>query len=150
MSMLFPYRLRPYPQPILALGGRFSRPRPLVQVTVIGPAGDYVESALLDTGADETLLPDTAATLCGIDLTSAPVALAEGAGPGPLRVRQAQVFLRLTDGTELREWPAWVGFAATLRRPLLGFAGCLQFFTATFRGDREHVELTANGLYPGT
>ena len=52
---------------------------------------------------------------------------------------------------ERHEWPAWVGFTpAPLRRPLLGFAGCLQFFTATFSGDREQVELDANALYPGT
>ena len=35
-------------------------------------------------------------------------------------------------------------------RPLIGFAGFLQFFTATFHGDREQVELTVNALYPGT
>jgi hypothetical protein len=33
---------------------------------------------------------------------------------------------------------------------LLGFAGFLQFFTATFRGDREEVELAVNVLYPGS
>jgi hypothetical protein len=31
-----------------------------------------------------------------------------------------------------------------------GFAGFFQFFTATFDGDREHVELTVNALYPET
>jgi hypothetical protein len=36
-----------------------------------------------------------------------------------------------------------------LWRPILGFAGCLQFFTATFHGDREEVELVINALYPG-
>jgi hypothetical protein len=44
-----------------------------------------------------------------------------------------------------------VGFTPVrLNRALLGFAGCLQFFTATFHGDREEVELTVNSLYPGT
>ena len=63
----------------------------------------------------------------------------------------AEVTLRLTDGREFREWRARVGFTATpLQRPPLGFAGCLQFFTASFFGDREEVELTVNGLYPGT
>ena len=52
---------------------------------------------------------------------------------------------------EQREWPAWVGFtAASMPYPVLGFAGFLQFFTATFHGEREEVELTINGLYPGT
>ena len=58
--------------------------------------------------------------------------------------------LRLTDGREFREWPAWVGFTpARLPYPMLGFAGCLQFFDAEFRGGREEVELTVNPLYPG-
>lgn len=30
--------------------------------------------------------------------------------------------------------------------PVLGFAGFLQFFTATFRGDLEEVELIVNRL----
>ena len=65
-------------------------------------------------------------------------------------VRYAAVELRLTDGREFRRWPAWVGFtAARLNQPLLGFAGCLQFFGAYFRGDREEVELEVNALYPG-
>ena len=59
--------------------------------------------------------------------------------------------MRLTDGKEFRRWPAWVGFtAARLKQPLLGFAGCLQFFGALFRGDREEVELEVNALYPGS
>jgi hypothetical protein len=33
---------------------------------------------------------------------------------------------------------------------MVGFAGFLQFFTATFHGDREEVELTVNMAYPGT
>lgn len=37
-----------------------------------------------------------------------------------------------------------------LRQALLGFGGFLQFFTATFRGDHEEVELAVNSLYPGT
>jgi hypothetical protein len=44
-----------------------------------------------------------------------------------------------------------VGFTSCrLRHALLGFAGFLEFFTATFHGDREEVELAVNGLYPGT
>jgi len=56
----------------------------------------------------------------------------------------------VTDGKEQRDWPAWVSFMPTkLQTSLLGFAGLL-FFTATFRGDREEVELTVNNLYLGS
>jgi hypothetical protein len=45
----------------------------------------------------------------------------------------------------------WLGFtSAPLRQSLLGYAGFLQFFTATFYGDTEQVELTINSLYTGT
>jgi hypothetical protein len=61
------------------------------------------------------------------------------------------VTLRVADNQEWREWQAWVGFTSTkLRHPLLGFAGFLQYFTATLHGDREELELTVNSLYAGT
>jgi hypothetical protein len=116
----------------------------------LGPTATVTREALLDSGADDTVFPETVATLAGIDLTNAPTGQAAGVGMTAVVVRYAEVTLRLTDGREFREWPARAGFtAAPLHRPLLGFAGCLQFFTATFFGDREEVELAVNGLYPG-
>jgi hypothetical protein len=77
--------------------------------------------------------------------------VASGVGVPAYPLRYAQGTLRVTDGQEFREWPAWVGFTSVvLRQPLLGFAGFLQFFDALFRSDREEVELTVNSLYPGT
>lgn len=38
----------------------------------------------------------------------------------------------------------------SLRQPLLGFAGFLQFFTAIYYGDREELELSVNSLYRGS
>jgi hypothetical protein len=74
-----------------------------------------------------------------------------GVGLAAAPIRYAEVTLRVTDGREFREWRARVGFtSAPLKRALLGFAGFLQFFTATFHGDREEVELAVNSLYPGT
>jgi hypothetical protein len=87
----------------------------------------------------------------GLDLTNAPVGSSAGVGSGRLALRYAQVTLRIAGHREQREWQAWVGFTpARLRQPLLGFAGFLQFFTATFSGDREEIELAVNSLYPGT
>jgi hypothetical protein len=59
--------------------------------------------------------------------------------------------LRLTDGVEFREWPALVGFSpALVSQVLFGLTGGLQFFTATFHGDRAEIELSVNPSYPGT
>ncbi len=152
MSLLFKYvpiRMR---APAHALGGRPTRPKPLVPVTVLGPVNARLIQALLDTAADDTVFPDSLASFLGIDLTNAPEAEASGVGRLPAApLRFATVTLRLATNSERREWPATVGFtAAPLRFPLLGFAGALQFFDADFRGAREEVELTVNALYPGT
>jgi hypothetical protein len=138
-------------QPVLSLGGRWVRPRPLYDVTLIGPTGTYVEAGLVDSGSDETLFPVRAAVRAGIDLTGAPTGIIAGAGLGTMYLRYAEVTLRIAGVNELREWRAWVGFTASpLKRPVLGFAGFLQFFTAHFHGDREEFELEVNSLYPGT
>lgn len=110
-----------------------------------------MSEALVDTGADDTVFPEVIAQSAGIDLAGAPSATMAGIASRPQVIRYAYVTLRLTDGAEFREWPSWVGFtSARLIRPIFGFAGFLQFFTATFHGDREEVELTVNPLYPGT
>lgn len=117
---------------------------------MVGPRATRPAEGRLDTGADDTVFPEHLAPLIGVDLTSAPIGYGTAANNAQLTVRYAYLTLRLTDGKERREWPAWVGFSPAIRRPLFGFAGFLQFFTATFHGDREEVELTVNRLYPGT
>lgn len=127
------------------------RPRPLIEVLLIGPTNSRLRTALLDTGADDTIFPESLAFLIGIDLTVAPAGSNANPSVGSVPLRYATVTFRLTDGRERREWVATIGFTPTrLVYPVLGFAGFLQFFTATFFGDREEVELSVNGSYPGT
>jgi hypothetical protein len=151
MSLRFPYQPIRVQNPVLPLGGRTVRPRPSIPVTLIGPLGTAPQDALLDTGADDTVFPDRWAAAIGVDLTNAPQGQGGGVTAGPTVLRYAQVTLRITDGRERRAWQAWVSFAALHPRshPLLGYTGFLQFFTASFFGDRQEVELTVNGLYPG-
>jgi hypothetical protein len=150
MSLVFPYTLVAANHPVASLGGRWSRPRALVMVSAIGPKNTFPMEGRLDTGSDDTVFPERLASLIGVDLSNAPIGQNRTANMIPSTVRYAQITLRITDGMERREWPAWVGFTSAVHRPLLGFAGFLQFFTATFRGDREQVELTVNSLYQGT
>jgi hypothetical protein len=150
MSLLYSYVQVRIRRPAHPLGGRMTRPRALIDVSLVGPLDTYVKLAMLDTGADDTVFPESAAAFIGIDLTNAPTGEATGIGMVPTPIRYAQVNLRITDGREFCNWPAWVGFTAVpLRRPLLGYAGFLQFFNATFRGAREEVELVTNPFYPG-
>ena len=152
MALIFPYEIFACPGgvPVWPLGGRRNRPRPVFRITIIGPGGTWVGPGLLDTGSDDTVFSERVAALIGLDLTNAPVREASGVGAGAFPIRYAEVRLRFTDGKEFREWPARVGFtAAPLKRPLLGYAGFLQFFTATFDGAGERVELAANPHHPG-
>ena len=68
----------------------------------------------------------------------------------PVPLRYAEVFLRIAnDEGESIEWRATVAFANKRgSHPLLGFAGFLQFFNATFHGELEEVTLIPNPLIP--
>ena len=149
--MQFPYVRWATSQPIATLGGRRARPQPVIDLTIIGPKDTRLVKGLLDTGSDDTIFPDRLAADLGIDLTRAPAGVFRSVIPGVASVRYAAVTLRLASHGERREWTALVGFTSVpLRRALLGYAGFLQYFTATFHGDREEVELAVNSLYPGT
>src|SRR5262249_24764716 len=149
--MRFSYRPIRTATPVVSLNGRQERPRPIVPITLIGPAGSRAIDGRLDSHADDTVFPEQDAALVGIDLTNAPRGTAAGIGQAPVSVKYVQVTLRLTDGKEFREWTGWVGFTPVLSHyALLGFAGCLQFFDTTFYGAREEVELLVNSLYRGT
>jgi hypothetical protein len=151
MALRFGYRKFPRSQPIISLKGRKERPRPIIPVALLGPKGQAANDAVVDSAADDTVFPQKLALVIGVDLTNAPAGEGRGVGKKKVRLRFAEITLRLTDGKEFRAWHGWVGFTAVrLERPLLGFAGCLEYFTATFHGDREELELTVNSAYPGT
>ena len=148
--MRFPYFRLNTNKPVWPLGGRLDRPKPIISVSLTGPGGTAARDSLLDTGADDTVFPERVAAAIGVDLTNAPIGEAKSAAGVVVPVRYAFVTLRVTDGHESRTRSAWVGFAPPpFKGPLLGFAGFLQFFGAYFDGEREEVELTVNGLYPG-
>ena len=151
MTMTWPYRRFHTSQPIVTLGGLSYRSKPILPFTVIGPGGTVTTIGLADTGADDTILPESIAESIGLDLTDAPTGHTRGpAGLNRAALRYAEVTLRLAQGTELREWRAWVGFiAARMRYALVGQAGFLRFFTTVFRPDDEEFDLTVNSLYPG-
>jgi hypothetical protein len=142
MSLLFRYRRVPILHPAVALGGGLYRPRPLVLVTLLSGSNTAIANGLLDSGADDTVFPGSVALRLGLDLSNALLGEATGIAASAVPVRYAQVALRLTDGHEFCEWSALVGFTTVpLRHPVLGFAGCLHFFDADFRGEREEVDL---------
>jgi Aspartyl protease len=151
MSIRFPYVPGASPQPVWALRGRSSIPHPLVTLTVIGPGGASVQRCLLDTGADYTVFPEQIATAIGLDLSASTTGTAYPVGGGAATIRFAEVGLRLAGNGEFHEWQSRVGFCSIpMKVPLLGFAGFFEYFTATFFGDLEEVELSVNSKYSGT
>jgi hypothetical protein len=151
VKMRYAYTRFLRPTPSISLLGRRDQPRPIISVGLIGPSNSFPCDAQIDSGSDETFFPEFFATMIGLDLTNAPTESFKGQGGGRLTARFAYINLRISDGIEFREWPAWVGFVSTnLSRPVLGFGGFLQFFDATFRGADEAVELRVNHLYSGT
>jgi hypothetical protein len=148
--MRFPYRRIKIRRPAPGLGGSLVRPRPIVTVSLMSPTGYDLQDALVDSGADDTVFPEDVAIHLGLDLSNAPVGEASGVGSTAIQLRFAPIELRLTDGREFRQWTAVVGFSPRIKQSLLGYAGCLQYFTAKFDGDLEEVELTVNSKYPGT
>ena len=151
MSLRFRYQLAPTSGFVIPLGGRSVRPRPVVPVIVVGHTGSRIREVILDTASDDTVFPISLAVQIGVGLTGAPMGKGSGVGLIAVPLRDAEVTLRIATNQEQREWQAWVSFTSgSLRRPILGFGGFLQFFTATFYGDREEVELSVNSLYPGT
>lgn len=150
--MIFPYLPAAVREPIPSLGGARTRRRPIIPIRVTGPSDTWLCDALLDTGADDTVFEEDLALLVGVDLGQAPVRQTQLLGrPQPLTCRYAPVELRVSDGRETCTWTAIVGFVnGRLRYPLLGHAGCLQFFDADFQGEDHQVVLTANHSFPGT
>ena len=152
MEFQFPFISMAVPRPAVSLQGRSVRPRPIIPCVVINPQTGVSRSyrGLLDTGADDTVFQDDTALALGIDLANAPTGNAQSTTGQTMTVRYAEVFLQIAnDDGDILEWRATVAFAPKRgTHPLLGFAGFLQFFDATFSGEHEEVTLTPNTLLP--
>ena len=150
----FPYLAEPLkgpPPPSLAPTAS-ERLRPLAAVRIIGPAGQsrFFPRAVLDSGADDTVFPLDVARFIGVSLVSSGHQIRWRGQHYPLHF--GSVELELQDDTgAARRWPGMVAFSpAPLRYPILGQAGCLQFYDSLFRGHDHVVELQTNPIYPGT
>ncbi len=151
MSLRFPYRRVPVHHTVASLDGVQYRPRPIVTVTLVGPRGNKAIDVLVDSGSDDSVFPEQLAMPLGLDLTNAPRHVMTRLSHARGTIRYAQIRILLTDGSEFRNWPAWIAFtSAPLVYPTLGFAGALQFFLAKLDGPGEVLEFEIGSSYPGT
>lgn len=116
--------------------------------------GPDISSALVDTGADHTVLPLSIAENVGAELFYDERDAAKGISGHEIAIISGRVHLELLSDDETCAWTAVVGFAdfATPEDEcgVLGHAGCLEFFSATFDGVGQVVELIQRGSLPST
>lgn len=119
--------------------------RPMMPIRVTGSTGSINFLALLDTGADATLLPRSIGEAIGAKYDVTRVSTATGIGGEEITVHSADVFLEISIGTDRYRWRTRVGFASFPQPEeeigILGHAGCLDLFVATFDGEEKEVEL---------
>lgn len=149
----FPYLEEPLTRqvPPSLPSGATSRFRPLLPVRIFGSRGSRLFlRALLDPGSDDTVFPLDVADIVGASLISGTAHSLRWRG-AQYRLRFGRVQLQLEGTAETWRWPAVVAFCdAPIRYPLLGNAGCLEFFDVTFRGDQRVLEIERNSSYTGT
>jgi hypothetical protein len=118
---------------------------------VLGPTGirHFFPRALLDPGSDDTIFSVDTATLLGVTMLTDSGHAVRWRGQR-FSLRFGNVDLEITDSLQILTWNAVVGFSpAPIRYPLLGLAGCLQFFDARFRGHSQLVEMEPNSAFGG-
>jgi predicted aspartyl protease len=128
--------------------------RPVIPITIEGPNGTIDVYALVDTGSDSTIFPRFVAERLGIPLHVAPNLKATAFGWTPIELEMGPVRLFLTDGRESCRWTETVGFFDSSgdadEMAVLGHAGFLNYFTATFDGKDGQLTLIPNELLPET
>jgi hypothetical protein len=118
--------------------------RPYVPIRVIDPRGSTRLDGLLDTGADETILPRSIAGPLGIGLDDGARGRFRGVGGQVVTVVYGSVELELATQSRRLRWPVTVAFLDGAHGAILGHAGFLEYFTASFNGERRHVTLRPN------
>jgi hypothetical protein len=134
----------------LAHGAR--RHRPEVTIDAIGPRRAETIQALVDAGSDETVFPASLASAIGTVLDHASAGQASAVGGNAVQIVPGKVTPQLSQGGQTHRWQTSVEFLETERPEdevaLLGYAGFLEFFRATFDSESRELELTPNNRLP--
>lgn len=147
--MEFPYQLVDVES--VSTGEMQEITRPEILVGVEGPKRIELVVGLVDTGADYSLLPTSLAASIGVELRPAQGSSVVGVAGHSLGAQVGEVTFILEDGETTLVWTALALFAdaVNVRSSIVGRAGFLEFFTATFDGERSLATLEPNGRFPG-
>ncbi|HEX2477349.1 MAG TPA: hypothetical protein VHK01_21515 [Lacipirellulaceae bacterium] len=126
--------------------------RPMVTLRIGGSARSAYLRALIDTGANHTIVPFSVAENVAAELYRDKQDAAKGIGGQEITIIPGRVELELLGDGQSYKWTAVVGFAK-FDSPddecsILGHAGCLEYFLASFDGVERVVELVQIGDFP--
>ena len=126
--------------------------RPMIQIRVRGQTRSATYWALVDTGADQVVFPASLARDLNISLDSTLTGRGNSFGGGALNFILGQVELEIRHSESTVKFQTEVGFME-FDSPddevlILGQAGFLAYFTATFDGEDAVLTLSPNSKLP--
>ena len=129
--------------------------KPVVPVRIAGPSGFLSIWALVDTGSDFTIFLQSVAQVLGIHVNQTKPTPIHAVGGTVLHTYPGTADLTLNDQKSTRyNWTTPVAFIPyqnpSQASSLLGHAGCLNFFRATFDDEKHQLAIVPNNLFPGT
>lgn len=148
--MKFPYRqYQVDPSPTIPDGILY---RPMVRVRVVGLTRDASFWALLDTGADETILPMPIGLAIGAMMYPSSTWTMGGLAGQTVEATLGDVQFEVGQRRTIYQWKARVGFVSFPTPEdevaILGHAGFLNFFTASFDSVKRELKMKPNANFP--
>jgi len=126
--------------------------RPEIVIELIGPRRSETIQALVDTGSDETVFPLSPANAIGVQLNRASTGQASAVGGHEVELVPGSVTLQISQAGLTYRWQTMVQFLEVDQPEdevaLLGYAGFLEFFQATFNSESQELELNPNSRLP--
>jgi predicted aspartyl protease len=138
---------------VAGLGGDFHLLlRPEIEVSIQGPSGSATYIGLVDTGSDNTIFPKSIADDLGISLEKAPTPASKTFGGHSVELLVGEAVLRLEASDDVVAWRTLLNFydfpEQNEEAVILGHAGFLDYFTATFDGKDGLLTLVPNDELP--
>lgn len=125
---------------------------PIILVTFTGPDDAIEIETLVDTGASRVLIGPDLGRLLGYEFGSRQAdGHTEGTGGKQSDYWKRPAGIRLDDGSHVFEWSyPEIGITnAKLSFPILGWRGCLDFFTVTFEANPKRIAFEQGPHFPG-
>lgn len=124
--------------------------RPVIPITIFGLTLSFSTKGLLDTGGTESVLPRSFVDEGLVDpaFRGDEKGVLFGADGSPIEVEYGTVDLSVRLRRKTHRWHAKVAFSPLRNDVLLGDAGFLRYFSATFNRHERYTTLRPVGVFP--